>query len=97
MVAFPDAGVALRRAEWECVAVELRARAIALIESLIPDEDEVDTRRALLELALLNPVDHAFEIDTEPYYDADEQDQGEGEATDSTLRGLDGDLDAARG
>lgn len=77
-LAIVDASTALKRAEWECFAVELRAKANALIEALIDDEDEIATRQALVDLALLNPVDHQFEIDTE-LYDARRDGPGEAE------------------
>jgi hypothetical protein len=97
-LAIADASTALRRAEWECFAVDLRAKANALIESMLDDEDEIATRQALLDLALLNPVDHQFEIDTELFYgDEPRPAEAEGEASATALRSLDDDLDASRG
>lgn len=96
MVSFPDHTDALRRAEWECFAVELRANAEALFATL-DDEDEIATRRALLEMALLNPVDHQFEIDTELFHESGESSEAEGKTTAEALRGLDDDVDESRG
>lgn len=97
-LAIADKSTALKRAEWECFAVEIRAKANALIEAMIDDEDEIETRQALLDLALLNPVDHRFEIDTELFYgDEAGPAEAESEASVTALRSLDDDLDASRG
>lgn len=63
MVAIPELSDALKRAEWECFAVDLRAKANALIEAMIDDEDEIETRQTWLDLALTNPVDYEFKVD----------------------------------
>ena len=97
VISIPDISTRLRRAEWECFAVELRAKCRSLIEAMIDDEDEVETRVALMELSLLNPADHEFEIDTELLYDRSDSAATEGSRTDSSVRSLDDDLDAARG
>jgi len=93
-----DASTALKRAEWECFAVDLRAKANALIESMLDDDDEIETRQMWLDLALTNPVDYEFKVDVE-LSDASEPRpaEAEGEASATALRGVDGDVDASRG
>lgn len=97
-LAIADASTALRRAEWECAAAPIRSQAMAMIESMLDDKDEIETRQAWLDLALTNPVDYEFKVDVE-LCDASEPRPAEAEGTgdDAALLGMDECIDASRG
>lgn len=97
-LAIADASTALRRAEWECAAAPIRSQAMAMIESMLDDKDEIETRQTWLDLALTNPVDYEFKVDVELCDESEPRPaQAEGEASATALRSLDDDLDASRG